>query len=204
MIHLLDDPELADEDLVELQDDLIQVRDELVDDGHHHEVGDHDGQGHTVTALKSPLVVATPVSGRSHSHPLAAPAGSTGAHDHGGPSPSHEGEPTRTFSRLGLVGMGIAGGIVPSPSALVILLSAIALGRTAFGVLLVLAYGIGMAVTLTVAGVALVFVRDRYVNRFTGRISRMGDRWRRIMPFATAGLVIVVGTGLALRSLWAL
>ena len=90
---------------------------------------------------------------------------------------------------------------MPSPSALIILLSAIALGRTAFGVLLVLAYGLGMAVTLTAAGVLLVHVRDRWVNRFTQRASRLSDRWRRVMPYATTTLIIVVGAGLALRSL---
>ena len=51
---------------------------------------------------------------------------------------------------------------MPSPSALVILLSAIALGRTWFGVLLVVGYGFGMAGTLTAAGVLLVRARDRY------------------------------------------
>jgi ABC-type nickel/cobalt efflux system permease component RcnA len=48
--------------------------------------------------------------------------------------------------------MGIAGGLVPSPSALIVLLGAVGLGRTAFGVLLVLAYGAGMAAMLTAAG----------------------------------------------------
>ena len=90
---------------------------------------------------------------------------------------------------------------MPSPSALIILLSAIALGRTAFGVVLVLAYGIGMAITLTAAGLLLVYVRDRWVNRLTEKASRLGEGWRRIMPYATAGLIVVVGVGLALRSL---
>ena len=52
--------------------------------------------------------------------------------------------------------MGVAGGLVPSPSALVVLLGAIALGRTWFGITLVLCYGIGMAATLTAAGILLV------------------------------------------------
>src|SRR5262249_37897438 len=50
--------------------------------------------------------------------------------------------------RLGLAGIGIAGGLVPSPSALVVLLGAIGLGRTGFGVVLVLAYGVGLAAAL--------------------------------------------------------
>lgn len=97
--------------------------------------------------------------------------------------------------------MGIAGGLVPSPSALVVLLSAIALGRTLFGVVLVVAYGIGMAGTLTLAGIALVRVRDRYAHRVSGRSSVWAKRWSRLVPFATATLIIVVGAGLIIRSL---
>ena len=54
-----------------------------------------------------------------------------------------------------LVAMGFAGGLVPSPSALVVLLGAIALHRAWFGLILVIAYGVGMAATLTGAGLAL-------------------------------------------------
>ena len=107
-------------------------------------------------------------------------------------------------SRRGLVGMGIAGGLVPSPSALVVLLSAIALGRTAFGVLLVVGYGVGMAGTLTLAGLLMVRIRDRWTARATrlaGTAGRAAARWRAVAPFATAALVLVVGLGLAIRSL---
>jgi nickel/cobalt exporter len=107
-------------------------------------------------------------------------------------------------SRRGLVGMGIAGGLVPSPSALIILLSAIALGRTWFGVLLVFAYGAGMAGTLTAAGVLLVTIRDRYQARAASRaprIQRAAQRWRTWAPYLTAALVLIVGLGLAVRSL---
>ena len=84
--------------------------------------------------------------------------------------------------------MGVAGGLVPSPSALIILLSAIGLGRTWFGILLVVAYGVGMAGTLTAAGVLLVTVRDRYQRRAAGRPSRAGSwarRWGRVAPYCT-------------------
>ena len=100
--------------------------------------------------------------------------------------------------------MGVAGGLVPSPSALIVLLSAIALGRTWFGIVLVIGYGAGMAVVLTLAGIALVKVRDRLQHRLedrTGRTSRAMQRWGRLAPFLTAALVIVVGAGLAIRSL---
>ena len=110
-------------------------------------------------------------------------------------------------SRRGLIGMGIAGGLVPSPSALVVLLSAIALGRTVFGVVLVIGYGAGMAGTLTLAGVLLVRIRDRTRHRLdatTGRLRSVAERWTRIAPHLTAALVLVVGLGLAVRSLGAL
>jgi nickel/cobalt transporter (NicO) family protein len=116
--------------------------------------------------------------------------------------PVHIHQPAKPVSRRGLFGMGIAGGLVPSPSALVVLLSAIALGRTAFGVVLVLAYGIGMAATLTLAGVLLVRLRDRYAERSSeGRGRTFIRRWGRIAPYATACLVVIVGLGLVVRSL---
>jgi ABC-type nickel/cobalt efflux system permease component RcnA len=100
--------------------------------------------------------------------------------------------------------MGVAGGLVPSPSALIVLLSAIALGRTAFGVLLVFGYGLGMAATLTAAGLFLVRVRDRYRRRRAqdrGRAEALARRWTAIIPYSTAALVMVVGIGLAIRSI---
>jgi nickel/cobalt transporter (NicO) family protein len=89
---------------------------------------------------------------------------------------------------------------VPSPSALVVLLGAIALGRTWFGVLLVLGYGVGMAATLTLVGVLLVRLRDRF-----DRLPWVGLRHRLAllrtwMPTVTATLVLVVGLGLAVRA----
>ena len=93
---------------------------------------------------------------------------------------------------------------MPSPSALVILLSAIALGRTWFGVLLVVGYGVGMAGTLTAAGVLMVRVRDRYRHRMrgnSGRLATAARRWGVAAPYFTAGLVTIVGFLLAVRSI---
>ena len=118
-------------------------------------------------------------------------------HDHARDHP-HQHEHTGR-RRAGLLGMGVAGGLVPSPSALVVLLGAVALGRTAFGVLLVLAYGVGMAGTLTAAGLLAVRLTDRWAARF-GR-ARLAQRLAGATPMVTAGLVVVVGVGLAARSL---
>ena len=132
--------------------------------------GDHDAAHHT------------------HDHP----------HEHEHEDGHGQGHEHRPRQRLGLVGMGVAGGLVPSPSALVVLLGAIALGRTWFGVLLVVAYGLGMAATLTAAGLLLVKLSRRWAGRFAVRLS--GGRLSAATPFMTAGLVVVVGIGLAARS----
>src|SRR2546430_12709083 len=79
---------------------------------------------------------------------------------------AHELPPVRTRA---LVAMGFAGGLVPSPSALVVLLGAMALGRAWFGVVLVIAYGLGMAATLTGAGILLLRARGA-LDRGRGRL----------------------------------
>ncbi|WP_326682104.1 nickel/cobalt transporter [Streptomyces sp. NBC_01237] len=126
--------------------------------------------------------------------------------------PDHEhhpsGTPTvprtaRRASRSGLIGMGIAGGLVPSPSALVVLLGAVALGRTAFGILLVIGYGLGMAATLTLAGLLLVRLRERIENHGRARTLRHNPLLRKLArtgPVITSLLVITVGLGLTLRA----
>ena len=97
--------------------------------------------------------------------------------------------------------MGVAGGLVPSPSALVVLLGAVALGRTVLGIALVLAYGLGMAATLTAAGVALVKLGHRLRADRHVRFATVTARLSRSAPVATAALVLLVGLGLTLRSL---
>ncbi|WP_276615545.1 hypothetical protein [Nonomuraea basaltis] len=99
--------------------------------------------------------------------------------------------------RGGVVALGVAGGLVPSPSALVVLLGAMALGRTAFGVLIVLCYGIGMALTLLAAALALRSLRDLTL---TGRLHRL----RPYTATMTAALVLLVGTGVTVRAVAAL
>jgi nickel/cobalt transporter (NicO) family protein len=130
-----------------------------------------------------------------------------GGHDHGpgphGHSHSHAGG--RPPGWRGLVSMGFAGGLVPSPSALVVLLGAIALGRAWFGVLLVVAYGAGMAVTLTGAGLLLVRARallDRRASAGAGPRARLPFRLAplaRALPLASAAAIIAVGLFLAIQ-----
>lgn len=99
-------------------------------------------------------------------------------------------------ARRSLVAMGFAGGLVPSPSALVVLLGAIALNRAWFGVALVLAYGAGMAATLTLAGLLLVRARSLLERRASRTLPRL---LTRAIPVGTAGLITVIGLTLAAR-----
>jgi ABC-type nickel/cobalt efflux system permease component RcnA len=126
-------------------------------------------------------------------------------HGHGGdhphPHPHGHGRAPDGFSRTGLVGLGVAGGLVPSPSALLVLLAAVALGRTVFGVVLVLGYGIGMAVALTAAGLLLIRLRGRLGRLAGSRPLRGAERLVRVLPVLTACLVLVVGLGLAVQAL---
>ena len=181
------------------------------DHDHDHVHHDHDHHDHDHIHDPVPQRAMAPVSGAT----AKAAGGSSGVDRGAGTAVvevrththAHEAPLAvvgRPFSRRGLIGMGVAGGLVPSPSALIILLSAIALGRTAFGAVLVLAYGLGMAITLTLAGIALVVLRDRYQRRMqnsSGRLHSTITRWVAIAPYATATLVMVVGIGLTVRSL---
>ena len=95
--------------------------------------------------------------------------------------------------------MGAAGGMVPSPSALVVLLGAIGLGRLWFGIVLVLGYGVGMAATLTAAGLLLVRARSSLDRRLSRRSRPVLDRIGALLPLATASVIVVVGLSLTVR-----
>lgn len=99
--------------------------------------------------------------------------------------------------RWRMVVPGLAGGLVPSPSALLVLLGGIALGRAWFGVALVAAYGIGMACVLVGAGWLLNRARGRLSRRASsGRLARVLDS----LPVVTAGLVVGAGLFIAARA----
>ncbi|MDP9445344.1 MAG: High-affinity nickel-transporter [Actinomycetota bacterium] len=173
-------------------------------------------RGSTATVTqRAAVLVGAASGGHDHHHHHADdhthdhPHGDDHAHDHGhahshGWGGTHTHPPPATGARS-LVAVGFAGGMVPSPSALVVLLGGIALGRAWFGVLLVLAYGVGMALALIGTGLALAHARDR-VQRWAER-RQASDRNSlllravRVLPAMAAALVIVVGVGLVLRTL---
>jgi ABC-type nickel/cobalt efflux system permease component RcnA len=122
-------------------------------------------------------------------------------HDHGhghGHRHGHGHGPSR-LPRRGLLGLGLAGGLTPSPSALLVLLGASASGHPLAGVAAVVAFGAGMATTLTGVGVLVGLTGDRLLRR-----PARGALARRILGAAPrfAGLAVVAAGGmLALRGL---
>jgi nickel/cobalt exporter len=151
---------------------------------HHH--GEREDHSHTHDHAEGSL--ATLVETKVHSH------GGRRPHRHG---PLGSGQPV-TWGNL--LAMGFVGGFLPSPSAVVVLLGAIALGRSWFGVLLIVAYGAGMAATLTGAGLLLLHARDALDRR----LARVRQSWLanvgRLVPIGTAVVILGVGAYLSLRA----
>jgi ABC-type nickel/cobalt efflux system permease component RcnA len=142
-------------------------------------------------------LAARALRGHRHPHAHPHPAGH-GAEGHGhGHTHDRAGWGGRPLGWRGLVALGLAGGLVPSPSAVVVLLGGIALGHAWFGVALVLAYGIGMAATLTGVGLLLAHLRGRVDRRLTGPTGLLLVRVGRLLPVVTASVIVAVGLALA-------
>ncbi|WP_328783824.1 nickel transporter [Streptomyces canus] len=136
-----------------------------------------------------------------HDHPHTHPHPHSHAveHTHGGFTHTHAVAPTLR----GTILLGFAGGLVPSPSAVVVLVGAAALGQAWFGLLLVVAYGVGLALTLTAAGFAVVRLGSG-VTRLLDRRPRLAASpmtalVRRTAPLMSAFVVVTLGAGLVLK-----
>ncbi len=127
----------------------------------------HSHDGHTHDHNHDPLTHTH--DGQTHSHVL----------------PGTNGMPVTWKS---LFALGVSGGLLPCPSAIVVLLSAIALGRVGFGLLLIVAFSIGLAGVLTGIGLLMVYAR-RFFERFN-----TGGSMFKWMPVASAAVVAVAGT----------
>jgi len=129
----------------------------------------------------------------AHDHTDDASPAIPGEHSHGGITHSHLPPAGSTISWRSLFVLGLAGGLIPSTSALLILLGSIAAGRPAFGFVLVVAFGLGMALVMGGIGLALVLARGRLDRVDAG--SPLG-RASGFVPLAAA--VLVFGLGLYL------
>ena len=119
-------------------------------------------------------------------------------HDHSHSYEEHHGHSHEIPNKVtlgSLLTLGISGGIVPCPGALVILLLAVALHRIAFGLLLLVAFSVGLAAILIAIGVLIVKARP-LVERFSG-----DGRWIQRLPIASAVVIIVVGCAITFKTL---
>jgi len=120
-----------------------------------------------------------------HHHPHED--GST-AHGHVHPHPV----PSRPLSRKSLTALAVAGGMLPSPTALVVLLAAVALDRIAYGLALIGAFSIGLATALVVVGLIALRARDVVAGRMSGRTARL-------VPVLSAASIALLGLVLTFR-----
>ena len=112
-------------------------------------------------------------------------------HDHSHDD-SHGLEADRALSLRGLLSIGISGGIIPCPTALVVLLAAISLHRVGYGLVLIFAFSIGLAGAMT--GIGLLAVSAK---RLFSRVD-FESRFVRLLPAVSA--LVVLGLGLAMTA----
>ncbi len=124
---------------------------------------------------------------RRHSHDHAHDDHHHHAHGH-----QHH-HPGADVSLKELVALGVTGGIVPCPAALVVLLSALALGRLGFGLVLIVAFSVGLAAVLIAIGLLVLHAR-RFMARWRGE----GVLLTRWLPLTSS--VAITGLGLAIAA----
>jgi high-affinity nickel-transport protein len=133
-------------------------------------------------------------TGASHSHWFAALTK---------PRVAEAGSQIRTAQAPGsaiplrqLLTLGITGGMVPCPAALVVLLSALSLHRVGLGLFLIVAFSMGLAGVLIVIGLLMVYARQ-FMARWKGD-GAIAKRW---LPVFSSGAMLILGLGIAAQSL---
>jgi ABC-type nickel/cobalt efflux system permease component RcnA len=87
--------------------------------------------------------------------------------------------------------LGVTGGIVPCPAALVVLLSAFSLHRIGFGLFLISAFSLGLAAVLVIIGLTTVYAKRVMATRV-----RAGNLALRYLPFMSSAFMVVLGAGI--------
>ena len=137
-------------------------------------------------------------SGAEHHHDHELHASAPAEHSHGGIKHSHTPAPGTKLSWRSLILLGFAGGLVPSASALILLLGAVAAGRPGYGLALAVAFGLGMAAVLT--GIGLAVVR---AGKLLDRMPSLGRlaRFAPAVPWLSAAVVTAAGVFLTSQAL---
>jgi nickel/cobalt exporter len=138
---------------------------------------------------------AEPDHGHHHMHGHGADSHDRG-HSH---SHTHE-QPGAPITTRSLIALGVSGGIVPCPSALVVLVAAISQHRLGLGLALILAFSIGLAATLTAVGLAVLH-GGPLIQRLRPERRLFGGRIAGALPALSATLIVVAGGLITLRAI---
>ena len=108
---------------------------------------------------------------------------------------AHHHDHDHQLSGRSLLAVGISGGLLPCPSALVVLLAAISLHRVGFGLLLIVAFSVGLALTITAVGLTAVLARSAFRRMsFEGRLVSL-------LPAISALVILVAGVAMTVHAL---
>ena len=116
-------------------------------------------------------------------------------HDHGHSRADHSHMPPEEITWRSLLALGISGGLIPCPSALVVMLGAIALNRIGFGLVLVLVFSLGLAGALTAIGMLFIYA-GRVFERFPSHA-----RVFQFLPVLSALFVSGIGVAISIKAL---
>ena len=117
-----------------------------------------------------------------------------GPHDHGDGVHDHD-HGHQPVSLRALVALGVSGGIIPCPAALVVLLTALSMHRVGFGLVLIVAFSIGLAAVLVAIGILMV-----YAGRLMTRFRDDGPWIRRWLPLTSSAVMTLLGLGIAVQA----
>jgi ABC-type nickel/cobalt efflux system permease component RcnA len=145
------------------------------DHGHSHDHGHEHGHEHDHGHAHE--------SEHGHSH---------GGHSHGGHSHDH----SQPVSWRSLLALGVSGGLLPCPEALMVLLITIAAHRILFGLLLIVAFSTGLASVLVGFGLLLVYARAMFQ-----RVNLTGGWVPRVLPVASAAVIVIAGAVITVQAL---
>ncbi len=127
--------------------------------------------------------------GHSHSH--------SHSHSHGAAAGGHHHMPEGEATIGSILALGASGGLVPCPSALVLLLSSIALGRVGLGLILLVAFSTGLASVLVGIGLTVLYAK----HLLPASAASSDNAFFRLVPVLSACVIVVVGlvlTGVSL------
>ena len=128
----------------------------------------------------------------THVHPHPSESGDSAenqAHEHG-----HTHDPPPAAGRGSLLSLGISGGLVPCPEALAVLLISFSVNRLVFGLIILVAFSLGLAAVLIAIGVAMVLAGPA-LERF----SKDGPLMRAL-PLGSAVIVTMLGLAILYKA----